>query len=137
MASETSGTKRGRGPGHPVEFKRQLAALASVGDVSVSKIALTHGINVNMLFRWRRQYRAGLLEAVPTAAVKFLPVHMVTDLPESAIDRPRERDSSNPVIGNSASACGFIQITLAHASVRIEGAADAATVQAVLLALRA
>ena len=137
MATEPSGIKRGRGPGYAVEFKRRLAALASVADVSVSKIALTHGINVNMLFRWRRQYRAGLLEAVPAAAVKFLPVHMVADRPDSAIDRPREMDASSPVIGNSASACGFIQITLAHASVRIEGAADAATVQAVLLALRA
>ena len=136
MASETSGTKRGRGPGYPVEFKRQLAALASTADTSVSKIALTHGINVNMLFRWRRQYRAGLLEAVPATAVKFLPVHMAADPPESAIDRPHQIGSPG-LVSSSASARGFIQITLAHASVRIEGAADAATVQAVLLALRA
>ena len=137
MASETTGIKRGRGPGYPVEFKRQLAVLASAAETSVSKVALTHGINVNMLFRWRRQYHAGLLEAVQAAAVEFLPVHMVADFPESAIDRPREMDSSSPVIGNSALVCGFIEVTLAHASVRIEGAADAATVQAVLLALRA
>lgn len=137
MASETSGIKRGRGPGYPVEFKRQLAALASAADVSVSKVALAHGINVNMLFRWRRQYRAGLLEAVPAAAVKFLPVHVVADRPDSKIERPRKMDLSCPVIGSSASISAFIQITLAHASVRIEGAADAATVQAVLQALRA
>ena len=90
-----------------------------------------------MLCRWRRQYRAGLLEAVPAAAVKFLPVHVVADRPDNEIDHPRERDLSGAVIGSSASISGFILITLAHASVRIEGAADAATVQAVLLALRA
>ncbi len=28
-------------------------------DVSVAKLALKHSINANMLFKWRRQYRAG------------------------------------------------------------------------------
>ena len=46
-------------PNHPIDLKRRLAALACEPDVSVSKLALTHGINANLLFRWRRQYRAG------------------------------------------------------------------------------
>ena len=28
-------------------------------EVSVAKLALKHGINANLLFKWRRQYRAG------------------------------------------------------------------------------
>src|SRR4029077_20111678 len=46
-------------PNHPIEFKRQLAALACEPNVSVAKLALKHGLNANLLFRWRRQYRSG------------------------------------------------------------------------------
>lgn len=52
-------SRKGR-PNHPIDFKRRLAQQACEANVSVSKLAQEHGINVNLLFRWRRQYRAGL-----------------------------------------------------------------------------
>lgn len=51
-------SRKGR-PNYPIDFKRQLATLACTPNVSVSKLAAKHGINANMVFRWRRQYRAG------------------------------------------------------------------------------
>ena len=51
-------SRKGR-PNYPIGFKRDLAMQACEPDVSVAKLALKHSINANMLFKWRRQYRAG------------------------------------------------------------------------------
>lgn len=51
-------TRKGR-PNYPIDFKRHLAARACVSGNSVAKLALEHGINANLLFKWRRHYRAG------------------------------------------------------------------------------
>jgi transposase len=78
MASEgvARPTRKGR-PNHPIELKRRLAALACSPAVSVAKLALEHGLNANLVFRWRRQYRAGhfgAVEPLPVTGVKLLPV---------------------------------------------------------------
>ncbi|WP_229522062.1 transposase [Massilia antarctica] len=54
-----SGNRKGR-PNYPAEFKRQLAVAACEPGISVSKLAQEHGVNANMLFKWRRDLRAGL-----------------------------------------------------------------------------
>jgi transposase len=72
----TAGTRRPtrKGcPNHPIEFKRGLAAAACDPEVSVAKLALEHGVNTNLLFRWRRQYRMGMFGA-PDSAHLPLPV---------------------------------------------------------------
>jgi transposase-like protein len=43
----------------------KLAMAASDPGVSVSKLALEHQFNTNMVFKWRRDLRAGLLESNP------------------------------------------------------------------------
>jgi transposase len=49
----SSNNRKGR-PNYPGDFKERLAKQAcELGD-SVSKLARQHGINVNMLFEWRR-----------------------------------------------------------------------------------
>lgn len=78
MASEgvVRPTRKGR-PNHPIELKRRLAALACSPAVSVAKLALEHGLNTNLVFRWRRQYRAGhfgAVESAPVTGVRLLPV---------------------------------------------------------------
>lgn len=57
-----SNNRKGR-PNYPVDFKQRLAKAACEPGVSVSKLAQQHGINANMLFKWRRDLRAGLLAA--------------------------------------------------------------------------
>lgn len=65
------GTRKGR-PNYSMEFRRRLAVAACAPNVSVSKLGLAHEVNANMVFKWRRQYRAGLFGADPESA--FLPV---------------------------------------------------------------
>ncbi|MBS2131725.1 transposase [Burkholderia thailandensis] len=56
-------------PNHPVEFRRKLAKLACEPGVSVARLAMEHGVNTNLLFKWRRALRAGEYDSVG-----FLPV---------------------------------------------------------------
>ena len=55
-----SNNRKGR-PNNPADFEHRLATAAREPSVSVSKLAREHGINTNMLFKWRRDLRAGLL----------------------------------------------------------------------------
>lgn len=116
-----AGTRKGR-PNYPAEFKLQLAQRACEPGVSVSRLAREHGINVNMLFKWRRHDRAGLLGAVPAVQPALLPV-TISGVPA--------------FIAPCAASAGRIEIAIADAVVRIEGAVDTATVRAVLQGVRA
>ena len=114
-----SGSRKGR-PNYPTDFKLLLAQQACEPGVSVSRLAREHGINANMLFKWRRHYRAGQFGSV-AASPLLLPV-TIADAPTS---------SASP-----ASPSGRIEIVIADAIVRIDGAVDPATVRAVLQGLQ-
>jgi transposase len=90
---------------------------------SVSVVARAHDVNANQVFKWRRQYREGRLEATaPSGAL--LPVK-ISDKPTVVGTRAvRRRGKTRPT--------GIIDIDLGHARVRIEGAADPDCVQAAL-----
>lgn len=120
-------------PNHPIDFKRELAALACVPNVSVAKLALKHGVNANLLFKWRRQYRAGKFGA---------------PLPEPAIAAADSEDAAprllpvltapEPRAVRSASAgTPEIEIVLGRATVRVHGAVDARMLATVLDCLAA
>ena len=44
---------------HSDEFKAVAVAAAAQPGVSLAAVAMAHGINANLLFKWRRRYRAG------------------------------------------------------------------------------
>lgn len=44
------------------EYKRQMAEETLTSGASVSVVARRHDVNANQLFRWRKEYREGLLE---------------------------------------------------------------------------
>lgn len=79
-SSDLKRTSRKGCPNHAVEFKRRLATAACEPGISVAKLALEHRINANLLFKWRRQYRAGKFgepnkkHAAPVEARKALPI---------------------------------------------------------------
>ncbi|HDR8951490.1 transposase [Burkholderia vietnamiensis] len=52
LDSEPKRASRKGYPNHPIDFKRRSAELACEPGVSVSKLALEHGLNANQLFRW-------------------------------------------------------------------------------------
>jgi len=97
----------------PEALKQQIVAETLEAGVSVSVVARRHDINANQLFRWRRDWRAGLLGESPAGA-RMLPVAIAG----------RER---------AGQPAGTIEIELAcGARVRVCGAVEAATLQQVL-----
>lgn len=119
-----SNNRRGR-PNYPVEFKHRVAAAACEPGVSVSKLAQQHGINANMLFKWRRNLRAGLLTESTSRSAQFLPV---------VVQRATDR-TVRP--GATAFPTGFIEIVIGDAVVRVGADTDAALLRLVLQGLRA
>ena len=121
------GTRKGR-PNYSTDFKRRLAVAACEPNVSVSKLAMEHEINANMLFKWRRQYRAGLFEA--DAGPVFLPAEV----------KAREKDEAGLVAVEASppKICdGTIEITIGGAVVRVRGDVDANVLRTVIQGLRA
>ncbi|HSX88788.1 MAG TPA: transposase [Pseudomonas sp.] len=114
---EESGQRQKRRPNYPLEFKRQLAEKACAEDVSVAQLALEHGLNANMVFRWRRQLRAGQLD-------------------EGAVLLPVALAPATPMPPASKGGPGLIEIRIGDAVVRVEGAPDAGTLGAVLRSLQ-
>lgn len=113
-------------PNHAIDFKRRLAGLACEAGISVAKLALEHGVNANLLFKWRRYYRAGkfgtpLPAHAVTERLQLLPV--LTAAPEAA---PSTR-------GPMAE----IEIVLNGATVRVRGEVRRSTLAMVLECLAA
>jgi transposase len=109
-------TARKRSANYPLAFKRKLAQRACDENVSVAQLALEHGLNTNMVFKWRRDLRAGRLDG----ATALLPVSVTPNAPleqsTSAVD-------------------GMIEIRIGAAVVRIEGAPDSGTLGVILQGL--
>jgi transposase len=77
---QAPGNRKGR-PNYSIDFKRQVALAACEPGISVSKLAQMHELNANMVFKWRRELRAGLLE-IAGGGPALLPVEVV--LPETS-----------------------------------------------------
>ena len=69
MASES----RPRRKRHSAELKAQILAECAVPGASVARVAMSHGINANVVHRWRQLVREGgsTLVKVPMATALF------------------------------------------------------------------
>lgn len=56
------------------EYKRRIAMAAYKSDVSVAELAQVHGLSRNMVFKWRRQCRAGPPSKIKGEKTVLLPV---------------------------------------------------------------
>ena len=110
-------------PNHPVEFRRHLAKLACEPGVSVARLAMEHGVNTNLVFKWRRALRAGEYDPGD-----LLPV--TVEAPVQEIEQPA------PAPVASAAPIGAIEISVGNTRVRIEGSPNEATLLLVLRMLR-
>lgn len=120
-------TRKGR-PNHTFEFKRRLAQQACEPEVSASQRAQTHGVNANLLFKWRRHYRAGLFDA-PAVSATLLPVSLIA-APVTSHNCPPPA-----TLAETAPHAG-IEIAFEDCTLRIGSAADMKLVRAVLPLLR-
>jgi transposase len=120
-------------PNHAVKFKRGLAAAACKVGISVAKLALEHRVNTNLLFKWRREYRAGKF-GVPD------PADLVTP---SAADFPVAARGREPAVtllpvrapmteDTAVAAAPCIEVVFACATVRICGVPELAPLRMVL-----
>jgi len=128
--------RRKRRPNYSPEFRKQLAQRASEPGVSVSLLAQENDINVNMLFKWRRELRDGRLDGV-IHRQPMLPVTIVDDNPDHL---PSEQPTVNPnaVVAQRTATTepSVIEIQIAGAVMRFDGKADLSVVRAVLEMLR-
>ena len=129
MSKEATVPSRKGRPNHSLDFKRRLAQQACEAGVSVSRLAREHGINANMLFKWRRHYRQGLLDESSTVA-PLVPVSIVP-APSPAPASPVRPAASTPVVDLAG-----IEIVFEDCTVRVGGSADMKTLRAVLALLR-
>ena len=102
--------------------KQALGELCSRPGVSVSRLALTHGVNANLLRRWAVQYS-------PTAEV---PLPQIPAEPKRAALIP-VRTEMEPVVPSAVpSPDTFIEIIFESITVRVHGAVDATLLKTVL-----
>lgn len=128
MATDTPKRTSRKGiPNHPIEFRRHLAKLACEPDVSVARLAMEHGVNPNLVFKWRRALRAGEYDPVD-----LLPV--TVEAPAQEIEQPAPAPAPAPVA--SAAPAGAIEISVGNTRMRIEGSPHEATLLLVLRMLR-
>jgi transposase len=109
--------------------------------VSVASVALAHGLNTNMVFRWRRDYRAGLFNR-DNAQPALLPVSVVhsnisSDIPAGYVaDAPIARASTvSTPRPRGKGPSGFIEIELNGARICVHGTVESEQLRLVLQCL--
>jgi transposase-like protein len=105
-----------------VAAKQALGELCSRPGVSVSRLALTHGVNANLLRRWAVQYS-------PTA--KAPPPDMSVVQAQAALV-PVSTEMEVPVPTGSPGPKPFIEVIFGATTVRVHGAVDPALLRTVL-----
>ncbi len=71
---------RKKSPNYPVEFKIKMVELSHRPEISVAQLAREHGINDNLLFKWRQYWREGKLRPPSTTennVPELLPIHLM------------------------------------------------------------
>ena len=78
--------------------------------VSISKLALENGINANLLFKWRQQWREGKLLLPSSESPQLLPVTLdaAAEQPESLAEDPKTLSIS-------------CEVTFRHGTLRFNG----------------
>ncbi len=74
MASEKAAVQPRTRRSYSDEFKAQVLAECEAAGASVARVAMSHGINDNVVHRWRQLAREGRAVAVPAPRGEFVPV---------------------------------------------------------------
>ena len=133
MSEGKAGTRKGR-LNYDTGFKQQLAKASCEPGVSIAGLALEHGLNANMVHKWRRQYLAAMAAQVQPVSAQFLPVSL-TPVEPAITDQPVQVAPSRvvkPASTRQPAVLGAIEIKFGGATVRIDGLVDASVLAAVL-----
>jgi transposase len=70
---------------HGADLKRQVLDECAAPGASVAEVALAHGLNANLVHKWRRLASGAAMERVPARRSEaFIPVSMATAVPMAA-----------------------------------------------------
>jgi transposase len=129
-----AGTRKGR-LNYDAGFKQHLAKAACEAGVSIARLALEHGLNANMVHKWRREYLAALAAPAQPVPAQFLPVTLAPVEP-AIVDQTARAPSVRVVKPASprqpTSVAGSIEIKFGGATVRIDGLVEASMLAAIL-----
>jgi len=127
--SRTNSSRKGRA-NYSREFKQRLVEAANQPGVSVSKLAQEHGVNANLLFKWRRDAKA--------EAPALYPIELV--LPPSSTEpllpSTPQPETLTPETASEPTPSGTIEIRLGRAMVVIDGTVDTNALRMILETLR-
>lgn len=115
---------------YSVEYKRRLVEETLQKNTLAASVARTHGINANLLLRWRREYEMGAFGPVLQAA--FVPVELsgAVEALEALGAAPRPRPFAKPDVSDA------IEIFFGEIKLRVTGRPDAYVLRVALEALR-
>lgn len=118
------------------ELKRQMVEETLVPGASVARVAQAHGVNANLLFNWRRQYRQGLLGV----GARRMPGLLAVRVAEAPCAPDRGSGGKAGMLRTntetSQTPSGSIEIELPKGRVRLSGSVDPETLRVVLEALK-
>lgn len=79
-------TKRGGRRRHGAELKTAVLAECGVPGASVAQVAMAHGLNANLVHKWRRQAGGAMISVATPEAPTFIPVTMAPTVSPMAND---------------------------------------------------
>lgn len=78
MASDRAASRPASRRRYSTELKAQVMAQCDAPGASVARVALSHGINANVVHRWRQLARGGRTAVTLPAPSEFVPVSLTT-----------------------------------------------------------
>ena len=127
-----AGTWKPRRRHHERAFKAELVRQTLEPGASVAAIAQQHGLNANVLFKWRRDHLRGGM-AIDGGSSVLLPVHV---LPTAEITPTPVATPTTAAPVTTPQPTGVIELEFAGARLCLRGTVDEATLSVVLRALR-
>lgn len=112
------------------EFKRQIVEASLAPGASIAAVALLHGINANLLHKWRWSYRNGEYGAV--AEPSTLAAVQIVNPARLTVAKP----SQLATISANTKFTGHIELFFNNTRVLVHGAPDSQTLRSVIDALR-
>lgn len=111
------------------EFKRQIVEASLSPGTSIAAVAQAHGINANLLHKWRWRYRNGEYGAV---AEPYIAAVQMANPVRLAVAKP----SQPTTISADTKPSGYIELHFNNTRVLLHGAPDSQTLRNVIDALR-
>lgn len=103
---------------HSAAFKAQVVTESQAAGASVAQVAFRHGVNANLVHRWRRAAKCGVAQEVAEAPA-FLPLVIAAASPRPA--------SSPPSLPTAAAADIRIELRRGAATVSVSWPVSAAS----------